>query len=170
MARRPHYDIDSIGLSVPGLPARSVSKTDAQWRAQLTPLQYNVTRKKGTERPFSGEHHDRKSPGRYGCVCCDADLFSSADKFDAGTGWPSFSAAAGEIRVEEDDSWLIRRSEVLCARCDAHLGHVHEDGPAPDGRRYSVNSAALTFRASTARARSGAARKKAATRTGIIRP
>jgi peptide-methionine (R)-S-oxide reductase len=126
-------------------------KTDAQWRAELTPLQYNVTRKKGTERPFSGEHHDRSDPGSYACVCCGAELFASGDKFDAGTGWPSFGAAKGDIRTEEDLSWLIRRTEVLCAACDAHLGHAYSDGPAADGpapgaQRYSINSASLTFK------------------------
>lgn len=156
---------------MPDTPARTVVKTDAQWRAQLTPLQYNVTRKKGTERAFSGEHHERTAGGRYACVCCDAELFSSSDKFDAGTGWPAFAAAVGNIRTEEDDSWLLRRTELICARCDAHLGHVYDHGPAPGGRRYSINSASLVFRASPASgSRAGAGRKKAVTRNGIIRP
>ncbi len=147
----PYLDCSAVAVGLRiwrvGSMKDKVNKSDAEWKEQLTREQYRVTRRKGTERAFSGKYHDCKDEGIYRCVCCGNELFDSTTKYESGTGWPSFYAPVEEeaLSKEEDRSLFMSRTEVLCGRCDAHLGHVFPDGPAPSGLRYCVNSAALSL-------------------------
>ncbi len=134
-------------MNAPSKTAPKIVKSETEWRQQLTPAQYHVTREHGTERAFTGPYWNEKTAGQYNCVCCGTPLFSSATKFDSGTGWPSFYAPLAGDAVSEhvDGAFFMRRTEVRCASCDAHLGHVFPDGPKPTGQRYCMNGTALTF-------------------------
>lgn len=142
------FVLDDDGVITGPVTTERVVKSDVAWQEQLTPDQYRITRGKGTEAPFCGNLLDNKQAGIYTCVCCELLLFTSNAKFESGTGWPSFyePVARENVIAHEDTTWGMQRTEILCARCDAHLGHVFPDGPAPSGLRYCLNSESLIFR------------------------